>query len=231
MQTIIWISSSLVILILLISFLPLGFTLRGKFLIVLSSCIISLVGLAAVSTIPYWETALMLVVLCFFVAYFMHNRIGPQLYLENHQFEHFEEDDETSSIAFQSNDNTDVLDKTKVSEVTIIDVLESRKNEFSHSLDKNTDPGTVENDHHVLIDEDVSFLWERNSDKDENEQIVPSDSEEGYLSDIESLLVVESGADPEIVESEVLTAAKEAAAGQEDTLEEFHIKSKISLQK
>jgi hypothetical protein len=219
MQNIILMSSSLVILTLLISFLPLGFTLKGKFLIVLSSLLISLGGLATVSTFPYWETALMMVVLCFFAAYFMHNRIGTQLYLENQAFEHFEEDDETSSIVFRSNDNAVVLDKSKVSEVQNIDVLESRKNEFSHSPDKNADPGTVENDH-VLIDEDVSFLLERNSDIDENEQKVQSESETGYLSDIESLIA-----------DDFLLATKEAAVGQDDIFGEIDTKNKISLQK
>jgi hypothetical protein len=216
MQNIILMSSSLVILTLLISFLPLGFTLKGRFLIVLSSLLISLGGLAAVSTFPYWETALMMVVLCFFAAYFMHNRIGTQLYLENQAFEHFEEDDESFSIDFQSNHNEDFLEKTKVSEVPIIDVLNSTKNEFSHSPDKNTESGTVENDQ-VLIDEDVSFLLERNSDKDEKEQIVQSESETGYLSDIESLIA-----------EDLLLATKEAAVGQDDISEEIDTKNKIN---
>ncbi|MFJ7727115.1 hypothetical protein ACIQXV_13215 [Neobacillus sp. NPDC097160] len=87
MQTIVWAISSMAGLMLIISFLPLGYTLKGKFFIVFVSFILSLGGLAAASTFPMWQTAIILFGLIFFTSYFMNNRMGNLIIKENPIYE------------------------------------------------------------------------------------------------------------------------------------------------
>lgn len=83
MQIIIWAFCSMLVLMLIISFLPLGFTFKGKLLISIIGFVLALGGLAAVTTFPMWQTAMMIAVLIFFSAYFMDRRVGFVLYRDS----------------------------------------------------------------------------------------------------------------------------------------------------
>src|SRR4051794_4734269 len=113
MQTIIWAIGSMVVLLLIISFLPLGYTFKGKFFVVVASFILSLGGLAAVSTFPLWQTALLLLALIFFVAYFMNNRMGTLLFRENPVFAEVVDDE------FENHETI-----TKVESLNVVDIDE-----------------------------------------------------------------------------------------------------------
>jgi hypothetical protein len=70
-------------LLLILYFLPLGLSIKGKALIVLAGLVLALAGLGALTTFSLLLTGLMLVVLVFFTAYMMDSKIGALLYIEN----------------------------------------------------------------------------------------------------------------------------------------------------
>ncbi|WP_284036114.1 hypothetical protein [Neobacillus sp. 114] len=82
MQSLIWAGLAIPVLILIVSFIPLGFTLRGKFIIILASFVFALAGIAAVSITPLWQTGLIILVLVFFAAYLFDQRMGKVMYQE-----------------------------------------------------------------------------------------------------------------------------------------------------
>ncbi|MEY2192664.1 hypothetical protein AB7942_07965 [Neobacillus sp. BF23-41] len=218
MQMIIWAISSMVILMLIISFLPLGYTLKGKFFLVLTSFILSLGGLAAVSIFPLLETALMLFALIFFVAYFMNSRLGTLLSKENNVFgDDF--DDE-----FESHES--VYEKESVKDVNLVKIDEDLASPISSNTNLEKDTVTELSSYPVMsdsvektdneaetIDEDISFFLERNTEVDVYEQMEDKNMENGYVLDIESFL--------EIEEKMV----------QEHLLEEIHELSPIKVEK
>jgi hypothetical protein len=150
MLPIIWTSGSVLVLILIISFLPLGFTLKGKFFIVLASFVLALGGLAAVSSFPLWETALMLIALIFFTAYFMDNRIGALLFkeipsFENEQTNEIEIPVDQSKIDIKKNNNSLELTELELVEPAAIKL----KDNYQPLVQKVTEE---------VFDEDISFL-------------------------------------------------------------------------
>jgi hypothetical protein len=98
MQTVFYAFGSMIVLMLIISFLRLGLTLKGKFIIVFTSFVLALGGAATIASFPLWQTSLMLIVLIFFAAYFMDSRLGPVFYKENLSFEIGLEKDEVSEV-------------------------------------------------------------------------------------------------------------------------------------
>ena len=63
--------ASLILLIPIIMYLPLGITFKGKFLIILGAIIVSLIGIYANMNFPLWQTAGMLLVLIISMTFFM----------------------------------------------------------------------------------------------------------------------------------------------------------------
>ncbi len=197
MQTIIWAIASMLVLTLIISFLPLGYTLKGKSFVVLASFLVALGGLAAVSTFPLWQTALIIFALVFFVAYFMNNRLGSLLYngnpevdhlidekledyksvyeLEGLEDSHLNEIDGDSLLIVSSNiklEKETVNDQSPLITSTIID------EEMDNSMELNDIEG--------------SFLQDRDSTVQETEQMKEDTNQEnGYLAEIEGLLEIE----------------------------------------
>ena len=189
MQTIIWAISSMVTLMLIISFLPLGYTLKGKFFIVFVSFILSLGGLAAASTFPMWQTAIMLFGLIFFTSYFMNNRMGPLTSNESPKFEDALEAIDDQKVESPREDkllkNDEVIALPDSSYITFEkdSVSESSSSPLS-AIKELQAPETV--------DEDVSFLLERNARVEVIDQIYDKKLDNDYLSDIESLLEIEA---------------------------------------
>jgi hypothetical protein len=193
MVSLIWALGSTLVIMLLISFLPLKFTLKGKLIAVLTSLLLALGGLAASASFPLWQTALMLGVLSFFIAYFLDKRIGTLIYKENSIIaDTFEDMDETSDSEYhldmvKSVDLVQVNEELAISESAQVNVekvseLEVSPAEQLSEIDREV-TGNLE-----LIDEDISFLIERNIEDKAEEEMKALEPEIGYLSDIESLL-------------------------------------------
>jgi len=66
---------SLVILIPSLYFLPFGFSLKGKVTILLASTLIALLGLSATAIMPFWQTALIVLLLVGIGSYFLTKKM------------------------------------------------------------------------------------------------------------------------------------------------------------
>jgi hypothetical protein len=244
MLPIIWAFGSMLVLLLIISLLPLGFTVKGKLSIVLASFVLALGGLAAVLSVPLWQTALMLAALTFFTAYFMDKRIGTVLFTEIPTFvaevnDDYEVPASSSNIDKTNNNNLLELQELGIVEPSIITMSGDRQLLVQPIM------AQVINNEPKIQDEDISFLQERKSESEIEEQNKEVAIETNYLSDIETLLAEEiddeKNSHEDFVTDELVPLAdssfdflygsNEVVVGQDDSLEEMEKKNKISLQK
>jgi hypothetical protein len=241
MLPIIWAFGSMLVLLLIIYFLPLGFTVKGKLSIVLASFVLALGGLAAVLAVPLWQTALMLAALTFFTAYFMDKRMGALLFIEIPSF--VEEVNEEYEIPVPGSkiDNANNNNTLELQELGIIEPLISMSGDNQIFVQPSKELA-IDNETNIQ-DEDISFLLERNSESEVEEQKEELAPENNYLSEIESLLADEiedeeySDDNNDINEFlplddssfAFLYESKEVAIGEDDGLEEEK-KKKISLE-
>ncbi|WP_342432478.1 UbiA family prenyltransferase [Neobacillus sp. FSL H8-0543] len=258
MQTIIWAFGSMLILMLIIAFLPLGFTLKGKFFVVLTGFVLALGGLAATTSFPIWAILLMLLVLAFFAAYMMDSRIAAMVYEEKDIVEEVMFEDIELPFASKQKENTPEIDSLELSELEI--VVPALTKTAGNLKPEASTTSTEENDNALGLDEDISFLQERDSEIEAEPEIDDAEVEVSYLSDIESMLLEDSVESQEMEEGcldeladmkeinekekvdiddnqideselELLFDTKEVAAGREDNLEENNSKRVVELQK
>ncbi|WP_423799226.1 hypothetical protein [Neobacillus sp. SAB-20_R2A] len=202
MQMIIWAFGSMVLTLLVLAILRIGLTFKGKFLIASAAFVIALGGNAAVSTFPLWQTALMLLVLVFLIAYVFDSRMGAAIYQKSsvfaEEFDSFLEIEQPAPIEGSSIE----LKQQNILPQSILGELDkdSKKAELN-SFVPNHEEDTV---HPADIkEEDISFLLDRDTEEimEHAEILEPT---EGYMSDIESLLELETQAETEPQEEEVL---------------------------
>jgi hypothetical protein len=191
MQIFFWALGSMFVLMLIISFLQLGLTLKGKLLLVIISFLLALGGVAAVASFPLWETALLMGILCLFIAYFMDNRIGQLLYKANPVNEEVIENmvDRKETVndvdLVQLNDELPSILKSSFANLEKETKIEVKQPE-SPQVEVKELLGNLE-----IVDDDISFLLERNPENNVEIQIKESEPEIAYLSDLESLLAFE----------------------------------------
>jgi len=214
MQTILWAIGSMVVLMIIIFFLPLGYSLRGKFFVVIASFILALGGLAAASTFPLWQTALMLFGLIFFTAYFMNNRMGALINQENAVFEEVSDEE----FDYHTVENLNETNFTNMEEVLVLLNSSPIMLEKETVSELNPSPTLskikeIANEKPDVIDEDISFLLDRNNEIEVIEELEETNLENGYLSEIESLLEMASDKEElsEEVEDNVLEELNELA--------------------
>ncbi|MGG3469248.1 hypothetical protein ABES02_17445 [Neobacillus pocheonensis] len=261
MQTIIWAIGAMLVMMLIIAFLPIGITLRGKSFVVVTSFVLALGGLAAVTFFPLWQTALIIFLLILVTAYMMNSRLETVIYGQG--LDSIEADDDESPVPLgfaNQPEKTADLDFLDLGEIEIAEPsIKAIDNQDNLSLDIQPQL-SKENDELIeqIVDEDISFLQDR-TEKDLVEINEEPETDAGYLADIESLLfkdtdeLTSSDDDDlldEIVEikdvklqeekvdyneetdlEELFFANKEAAASNEETEEESTIKKPVQLQK
>jgi hypothetical protein len=173
MLTVIWVLGSMLLMLLIHFLLPLGYTRKGKFIVVVTSGLLAIGGIAAVSSIPLWQTFLVLLALSFLSAYFMDSRLGKVMYTTKELF--------IEDIEFEDRDSSSIL--TKQTEETL-NISELEITASSSSVIKQNEDSILPES----LDEDISFLQDREivSNTETNDEDV--DLEVAYLSDIESLL-------------------------------------------
>jgi hypothetical protein len=188
MLSIIWAFSATLIFTLVLALLPLGFTMRGKIFIALISFVLALGGLAAIPLFPLWETGLMLFLLVLLTAYFMGSRLGTRMLIQTN----IPKEDSNNEFSFtKENLKTVEEDKNtlKLSKIepTALEMVDQSQIAEPLAMDKITYEADV-------LDEDISFLLDRDSDADVQEKLQGEEeiAEVGYLSEIESLLDEES---------------------------------------
>ncbi|WP_453994675.1 hypothetical protein [Bacillus nitroreducens] len=74
---------SLLIILPIIYFLPVGFSKRGKLLILISAFIVFMVGIAARTILGVWQTGIVLILLAIGFTYILATRFGSQLFENN----------------------------------------------------------------------------------------------------------------------------------------------------
>ena len=197
MQSMIWAIGSMGVLMLIISFLPLGYTLKGKLLVVLTSFLLSLCGLAAVSILPLWETALILFALVFFAAYFMNKRFGTILLIGNSEFKELNDDNDE----FLNNELSHKIEIRE--EENLVEIDEHLSLPVSLNLEKaivsEVNPSLVmlelegeKSRIHETPNEDISLFLEREFEENLTSEMDDKNFKDDYLSDIESLIDFET---------------------------------------
>ncbi|MFC4800978.1 hypothetical protein ACFPA1_16650 [Neobacillus sp. GCM10023253] len=260
MQTIIWAFGAMLILMLIVAFIPIGITLRGKTLVVITSFVLALGGLAAVTTFPLWQTALIIFLLSLVTAYMMNSRLAKMIF--NQQIDSVEDENDEGPVSLDFANQSEKTADLDFFDLGEIDITEPSINANDNQDDLSLEPQlSKENDDFIeqAVDEDISFLHDR-TETDPVEINDEPETESGYLADIESLIFndsVESTTpeddylleeivdkkdvklqeekvdyDDETDLEELFFAIKEAAASnEEDTGEERNIKKPVDLQK
>ncbi len=229
---------SLIILVPIIYFLPLGLKVSGKMILIVISFCIASIGILAKNTFPLWQTGLLILLLVLLVAYILDKRLGKVIYLTNQEQSNKEwnkneflpsaNNDEASNDelnipnGIQDDIHLDELDK--IDEISVInseeaDSAQKKEDEyleeiifddeglapFSHSVDEKTEEpvntDTIAEAEKIVeevpldkIDDDLSSLLEREEIEEfkkidqESEDLVISNEEEHYMSEIEKLL-------------------------------------------
>jgi hypothetical protein len=215
MQFIFWAFGAMLVSMLVITFLPLGYTFKGKALVTITGFILALGGLAARSTVPLELAFLLLLVLSLFTAYFMNSRLGTVINREVS----LPIDDINHQDLFSSNkykENSVELEMLDLSEIEVA----SHPNSLVNRIDTSDFEGSIPVKPSLTLaknnensDEDISFLQGRDQSLDTVEDVEPNQLiGDGYLSDIENMLLEES--------NEVLDSNKE---GWLDELEELEL--------
>lgn len=261
MASVLWAIGATAILILFITFLPLCFTIKGKLMLPFVSFVLSLGGLAAISIFTLWQTALMLFALVFFASYFMNNRIGTLIFHNGPVIEdEYDEELKTPDTVYEIESLSDInlidnnedlaLPVSSDSNLEKVTMTELSPAPIMNSIEEAID------DVPEINDEDISFLLERNTEEVVYDQFEVTNIENGYLSDIESLLELESKQEDLLEFSPIkvevkkpaqldeeedeplddslfdfLLAKKEVAADRDEFLNEIETKEKVSLQK
>ncbi|WP_318508184.1 hypothetical protein [Bacillus sp. T3] len=90
MQSLLFAAVSLLILLPILYFLPLGFTLKGKIFIVMASLLIGIFGLVSVAVMPVWQTGLILLVFISAIVYLSSKHNLDWLYVSEDDVDPFE---------------------------------------------------------------------------------------------------------------------------------------------
>ncbi|MGJ7912308.1 hypothetical protein [Neobacillus sp. LXY-1] len=175
-----WVLGTTCIFLLAILLIPLGFTLKGKLIIVFTSLVLALSGMVAAARFSLWLTALMLFALVFFASYFIHQRFGSLLFPEISFESDLYEVNALDELNYQN-----VNGKEDNSELQQLFSSSNTRKTIDNSLqmtvsDQNIEPELVMNE------EDIVFLQDRDLPVEIPNEI--NHVELNYLSDIESLL-------------------------------------------
>lgn len=181
---------------LIIAFLPLGLTIKGKFLLSFVCFLFALGGLASVVSFPLWQTVLMLGVLIILAAYFLVTRLGTLLLKQTPSFQKEWSKEiinpfSNSKFVFEQGDTSLDLTDLSQSESSFEDNLTPPVLSIQ-PLDNEQEVEKIES---YLLEEDISIFLEKESES-EVVELREEEPEVGYLSEIESLI------DEEIVEKE-----------------------------
>jgi hypothetical protein len=185
MQTIIWAFGAMLLSLLVMSFLSIGFNLKGKLAVALSAFVIALGGLFAVNFVPLWQILLLMFVLTFFVSYIMDSRLGRVLYHTSSSEEVMVEEFELP-YSNQQTEKNDLLDLDEIELIPASDI------NVTASLIP-SEPETIRN-----LDDDSEDIFIQESELEENDleaievKETPLEVAPGYLSDIENLLLEET---------------------------------------
>ncbi|WP_160722001.1 hypothetical protein [Bacillus sp. USDA818B3_A] len=195
MQTMIWAISSMVVLMLISFFIPIGYSLKGKVLVVITSFLLSLVGLLALKILPIWETGLITFALICIATYLMNSRMEPfiikadkEVYGINAEIVVAQHQLSQSSTGIKD-DILLELNKEALLPIATNFNLENDLLADSNSSLKMNDLLEIDRESEIInLDNPIMFPPENY----ENKEIELDKPEEDYLSEIESLIEIEN---------------------------------------
>jgi hypothetical protein len=201
MQSFLWAIGSLLILVPIIYFLPLGITLRGKWLVIIISFILGLTGLLAKTIFPLWKTILMLLLLMGIVVYFIEKKLGTVLFLESPNPETKKENNPLEEQMGDWEISEKLVEQFSSKEEVEVppenDQGNYKDDSFIEPISEPSLPVAItslekENDQLDEWDEDISFIQDRNQlleDKDDfMEEVDITSQEEMYVAEFEELM-------------------------------------------
>lgn len=183
MLTIIWAFGAMLLTLLVMSFLSLGFNLKGKLAVALLAFVIALGGLFAVNFVALWQILLLLFVLTFFVSYIMDSRLGRALYNTSSSEEVMVEEFELP-FSNQQTENRSEYDLLDLDEI-----------EAAPASDINVTASLIPSESEQIqnLDDDSEDIFIQGSDLEAIDvKETPLEVAPGYLSDIENLLLEET---------------------------------------
>lgn len=218
MVELLWAFGSVLFVMLIVYFLPLGFTKKGKVILVFTSFLLTLGGLAATDSFSFLQTVLMLFVLILFVTYLMDQRLGKWLYVINDDSLAKQEDEDffMNSEMEASVSRESIYQSKGEQQLKPINLLkvDEKKPQTELHQDRESDFLTV-----VTEDDDISFLLNRSisMEKEQSETIEEPIHEVDYLSEIEELLI-EDIDESDSVEQSKLSQNQAIIADDEDEI-------------
>lgn len=181
MQMVLWAFGSMLAFLLILSFLPIGFTFKGKAITAFAGLVLALVGLLASTVLSILQTVFILFLLVLSTAMILNRRLESVLYKSSLVPEFMDEIEEDFTVykPVREISSKEPFASIPVMEVPAITMdgpeIAPQKPEIGH----------------LEIMEEVNLfpLLEMESPAiDQKKSIADSFSDEGYLSEIESLL-------------------------------------------
>jgi hypothetical protein len=195
MESLKWATGSMLIVMIIVQFLPIGLTKKGKFVIVLAAFFLALVGLIAIPSFSLWKVITMLFLLIFFIAHLLNTRLGHVLFIVDNSFGNKLLNQDDSYIDYNKvniGENIDQFSLSRKEVAASIEPFEEKEivdaglfytqHETMHEVEKNEEPNEV-------VEDDISFLLNRSIETEEEKSNEETFSEMEYISDIESLLL------------------------------------------
>ena len=212
MEGLIWAAVSLVLLVPVLFILPLGLKRKGKFILLAASFLIAIVGILAQHTLPLWQAGLIVVLLAFLTAYLLDQRVGKTLFVTAKNKREVAVA-KVDSIVNSDRDVKEVEQVEFIPEQAVVETIEEQELEQDLNVeepvfekenlpDKNKaeTSSSKDNDEALLVEEDISFLLNREKFQENHietsvdESSIPS-QEMNYMEEIEKILEAESDID------------------------------------
>lgn len=181
MQMVLWAFGSMLAFLLILSFLPIGFTFKGKAITAFAGLVLALVGLLASTVLSILQTVFILFLLVLSTAMILNRRLESVLYKSSLVPEFMDEIEEDFTVYKPVRE---ISSKEPFASIPVMEVP-------AITMDgPELAPQKPEIEHLEIMEEVNLFpLLEMESPAiDQKKFIADSFSDEGYLSEIESLL-------------------------------------------
>lgn len=188
---------SLVILVPIIYFLPLGLKVGGKIILIVLSFCIANIGILAKNNFPLWQSVLLVLLLLILVSYILDKRLGKALYLANDQ----EIEEEIGNTAPKAVKLSSRLSESSVDDSKAILKMEELSN-LSSPPDKQENLKPANDD--IYLEE---IVFEDEKDSEQNDQ----SNEEKHNKPMEA----ETESNEEVLQEEELSELMERSEPKE----------------
>lgn len=195
MESLLFAGVSMLILLPILYFLPLGFTNKGKVFIVVASLLIGLLGIVSVAVLPLWQTGLILLIFVSALVYLLSKRDLEWLYQAEMEYEdpfHMEEEEESQPVKVINDNYQYIASSEKIPKGQIVE-------DSSSSLLKK-DPASISLLEKLVSrnERDLSMLSKSNEQNDAEEPEI----QELILEDYQTNTVEPDFQSPELVDTE-----------------------------